>query len=52
MQNSKPQLKSQSDLKVRAYSFSINIIKFIKDLPNQKVFWIISDQLILSYKVI
>src|SRR3989339_154455 len=26
----------------------INIIKFVKDLPNQKIFWVLSDQLLRS----
>lgn len=36
------------DLKLRAYKFSIAIIKFIATLPNQRIYWIISDQLLRS----
>jgi len=40
--------KRKTELKYRCYYFSIEIIKLIKDLPNEKVFWIISDQLLRS----
>ncbi|MCS6956707.1 MAG: four helix bundle protein [Patescibacteria group bacterium] len=50
-QNSK--LKTQNDnsklktnLKYRCYYFSIEIINFINSLPQKKVVWIISDQLL------
>lgn len=42
--NSKP----KSELKYRCYFFSIDVIKFIDFLPDKKVFWIISDQLLRS----
>ena len=38
--------KRKTELKYRCYYFSIEIIKFIETLPNQKVFWIMSDQLL------
>ncbi len=40
--------KSKTELKYRCYYFSISIIKLIKELPNEKVYWIISDQLLRS----
>ncbi|OGF26996.1 hypothetical protein A2331_02765 [Candidatus Falkowbacteria bacterium RIFOXYB2_FULL_34_18] len=46
MQNNNAKLKTE--LKYRCYQFSINIIKFVKDLPNQKIFWVLSDQLLRS----
>jgi four helix bundle protein len=39
-------LEKQSILKYRAYKFSVNIIKFVSELPEKRVYWIISDQLI------
>lgn len=42
MQNQK------SDLKIRTYKFSLQIIKFINTLPNKRIFWTISDQLLRS----
>jgi four helix bundle protein len=38
--------KRKTELKYRCYYFSIDIIKFIETLPNKKVFWIMSDQLL------
>jgi four helix bundle protein len=40
--------KRKTDLKYRCYFFSIQIIKLIEQLPNQKIYWIISDQLLRS----
>lgn len=40
--------KCKTELKYRCYYFSINVIKLIKELPNEKVYWIISDQLLRS----
>lgn len=34
------------DLKVRAYDFSLDIIRFVNQLPNKRAFWIIGDQLL------
>ena len=42
----KPKLKSQKDLKTRAYFFSIEIVKLVSNFPNEKSFWIIGDQLL------
>ena len=40
--------KAKSDLKHRCYYYSIEIIKFLKVLPNDKTYWSISDQLLRS----
>ena len=40
--------RSKTDLKYRCYYFSIGIIKFLDNLPNKKVYWIIGDQLLRS----
>jgi len=37
---------ANQDLKVRAYRYSIEIIKLIETLPNKKTYWILSDQLL------
>lgn len=39
---------NREQLKYRAYKFSINIIRLAKNLPNQKIYWIIMDQLVRS----
>src|SRR3990167_6833371 len=36
------------DVKVRAYDFSLEIIRFVNLFPNKRAFWIIADQLIRS----
>lgn len=38
-------LKSH-DVKVRAYNYALEIIKFVNKLPNQRTFWTIGDQLL------
>jgi len=43
-QNHNSNLKS--DVKYRAYRFSLLIIDFVGKLPNKKTFWVISDQLL------
>ncbi|MCK9497755.1 MAG: four helix bundle protein [Candidatus Colwellbacteria bacterium] len=46
---SKSQLTNpKSDINFRCYNFSIKIIKFLDNLPNKRVYWIISDQLLRS----
>ncbi|RJQ38430.1 four helix bundle protein [Candidatus Microgenomates bacterium] len=50
--NSNP-IKSDSnikspDLKVRAYKLSLCVIRFVNELPNQRGFWAIGDQLLRS----
>ena len=46
-QNYNSNLKS-NDVKIRAYRFSLGIIKFVNELPNQRAFWSIGDQLLRS----
>ena len=46
-QNYSSNLKS-SDVKLRAYKFSLEIIKFVNELPNKRAFWAIGDQLLRS----
>lgn len=41
-------LKRKTELKYRCYYFSIDIIHFLKRLPNNRIFWIITDQLLRS----
>jgi four helix bundle protein len=40
--------KFKSDLKTRCYRFSLDIIKLIETLPNEKSCWVIGDQLLRS----
>jgi four helix bundle protein len=40
--------KFKSDLKTRCYRFSLDIISFLDNLPNQRSVWIIADQLLRS----
>ena len=40
--------KFKSDLKVRCYRFSLELIRFIDTLPNQRSCYIIADQLLRS----
>ena len=46
-QNYISNLKS-TNVKIRAYKLSLEIIKFINQLPQKKAFWIIGDQLLRS----
>lgn len=46
-QNYSSNLKS-NDVKVRSYKFSLEIIKFVNNLPNKRAFWSIGDQLLRS----
>jgi len=39
-------VNNKNKLKYRAFNFSIKIIKFVASLPNQRIYWIISDQLL------
>lgn len=38
--------KGKTELKYRCYYFSIEIIKFLATLPEKKIYWTISDQLL------
>lgn len=46
-QNFNSKLKS-SDVKIRAYQFSLEIINFVNELPNKRGFWSVGDQLLRS----
>jgi four helix bundle protein len=46
MQNYNPKFKS--DLKLRCYQFSLDIIALADDLPKKRSAWIIADQIIRS----
>lgn len=52
MSNVKSQINisnsKSTNVKVRAYHFSLEIIKFVNDLPNKRAFWSIGDQLLRS----
>ena len=39
---------NKDQLKYRAYRFSIRIVKFVSILPNQRIYWVIADQLLRS----
>ncbi len=39
-------LNLKSNIKYRTYKFSLLIIDYISKLPNNRIFWIISDQLL------
>jgi four helix bundle protein len=36
----------KTELKYRAYRFSLAVIEFVNTLPHQRVFWVIADQLL------
>ncbi len=39
-------MQKSNNLKVRAYLFSLDIIRFVNDLPDKRGFWSIGDQLL------
>lgn len=41
-------LKFKSDLKTRCYGFSLDLIRFIDMLPNERSCWVIGDQVLRS----
>lgn len=43
-QNQNSNLKS--NVRYRAYQFSLSIIKLVESFPEKKIFWILSDQLL------
>ena len=45
-QNHNSNLKT--NLRHRAYKFSLAVIKFISTLPNSRIYWVITDQLLRS----
>ncbi len=38
----------KSNIKLRAYRFSLLVIEFVGNLPSKKTFWVIGDQLLRS----
>ena len=40
--------KGKTELKYRAFRFSLSVIKFVSSLPDRKLFWTIGDQLLRS----
>jgi four helix bundle protein len=53
MQNQKTKIQnyipnSKSDLKWRAFNFSIKTIEFVNSFPNTRLYWTFSDQLLRS----
>lgn len=36
----------REQLKYRAYDFSINIVRFTSNLPKERIYWVIADQLL------
>jgi len=41
-------MQYENDLKLRVYKFSIEIMKFCNALPNEKVYWVVTNQLMRS----
>jgi four helix bundle protein len=55
MLNQKSNLKNQNhnskvknEFRERCYNYSITVIELIKDLPEKRVYWTLSDQLLRS----
>ena len=48
LKNQNHNAKVKNELKVRLYHFSLDIIKVLEPLPNQRVYWVIADQLLRS----
>ena len=48
LKNQKHNSKVKNEFRERCYHYSIAIIKLIKDLPEKRVYWTISDQLLRS----
>lgn len=36
----------KEQIKYRVYKFSIRLVKFVSLLPNQRIYWVIADQLL------
>lgn len=39
-------VNEKGELKYQAFRFSIKLIKFVSSLPNERIYWIITDQLV------
>jgi four helix bundle protein len=48
LKNQKHISKIKTEFRERCYNYSIAVIKLIKDLPEKRVYWSISDQLLRS----
>jgi four helix bundle protein len=48
LKNQNPNSKVKNEFRERCYRFSISVIKLINDLPEKRVYWTISDQLLRS----
>ena len=48
MENQNHNLKMKNGFRERCYNYSITIIKLINDLPEKRIYWTISDQLLRS----
>jgi len=48
LKNQKHNSKIKNEFRERCYRYSIAIIKLIKDLPEKRVYWTVSDQLVRS----
>lgn len=46
--NLNPKTSNEKGLKARTYQFSKDVIAFVSEFPNTKVYWVISDQLLRS----
>ena len=40
--------EAKPELKYRTYLFSVRLVKYIADLPSERVYWVIGDQLLRS----
>lgn len=38
--------KVKTDLKQRSYRFSLQVVEFVGDFPNKRIYWVIGDQLL------
>lgn len=38
----------KSNIRLRAYQFSLLVIEFVGNFPNKRIFWVIEDQLLRS----
>ena len=48
LKNQKHNSKVKNEFTERCYNYSIAIIKLIKSLPEKRVYWVVSDQLLRS----
>jgi four helix bundle protein len=48
LKNQKHKSKIKNEFNKRCYSYSITVIKLIKSLPEKRIYWSVSDQLLRS----